>query len=103
MARPFFAAFDKRSLCLILECLPDGKFRALGSGCFFMKRDIVLTAKHVLSDVLAERRPFFITNGSADGKLFQARPMEAFQHPEIDLTLVRVATDGLQIDHPLFP
>jgi len=99
----FFAAIDRRSLALFIEKLPDGSNRALGGGCFFMRRDIILTAKHVLVDAVEQQKPLFVANGSDDGKLFGARPLHFYSHPEIDLALVQVSTDGLQIDHPLYP
>jgi len=98
-----FCSFDKHSVCVFVEKLSDGSNHALGSGCFFMKRDIVLTAKHVLEEAVENKKPVFIANGSENGKLFGARPLRFYPHPEIDLALVQVSTEGLKIDHPFYP
>ena len=99
----FFAQLDNRSLCLFVEKLPHGSNRALGGGCFFMRRDLILTAKHVVEDAVAQQRPIFVANGSENGKLLAARPRHLYAHPEIDIALVQVSTDDLHIDHPLYP
>jgi S1-C subfamily serine protease len=94
---------DSHALALFIEVLPNGGRRALGSGCFFMRRDLILTAKHVLEEVVEQQRPIYVANGSDNGKLFGARPLSFFSHQDIDLGLVRVSTEGLQLDHPLYP
>lgn len=99
----FYAELDNRSLCVFVEMSDDGPGKPFGTGCFFMKRDLVLTAKHVLEDVVREQRPFFIANGSEGGRLIGATPKLVFSHTDVDLSLVRVSPDGLQITNPLFP
>lgn len=98
-----FAEIDDRSLCIFVEKLPDGRNHALGTGCFFIRRDLVLTARHVLDKVVQERSNVFIANGSNQEKLFGARPKLFFPHPKVDLALVKVSEEDLHIDRPLFP
>ena len=43
------AEIDHGSLCVFVEKLADGSNFALRTDCFFMRRDLVLTAKHVRS------------------------------------------------------
>jgi len=94
---------DTRALALFIEVLPDGRRRALGGGCFFIHRDLIITAKHVLEEVVTERRKIYVANGSIDGKLLGAKPLSFFAHPDIDLGLVRISTEDLHLEHPLFP
>jgi Trypsin-like serine proteases, typically periplasmic, contain C-terminal PDZ domain len=68
-----------------------------------MRRDLVLTAKHVLDEAVEEERPIFLVNGSDEGRLTCASLRKLYSHPEIDLALVQVALEDLRIDHPLFP
>lgn len=97
------AKIDKRSLCIFVERLADGSNRALGTGCFFIHRHLVLTAKHVLENVVREQRQIFIANDSNQGRLSGARPELFFPHPTIDLALVKVSEQDLNIEHPLYP
>jgi S1-C subfamily serine protease len=98
----FYAELDRRSLCVFLEILKDGSSKPFGTGCVFMKRDLVLTARHVLEGI-DEQRPIFIANGSEGGRLIGANPKLVFSHPDVDLALVRVSLEELQINYPLFP
>lgn len=97
------AEIDNRSLCIFIERLADGSNKALGTGCFFMHRDLVLTAKHVLEKAVHERRQLFIANGSDQGNLFGARPELFLPHPTIDLALVKVSEQYLNVERPLYP
>jgi len=98
-----FAQLDKFSLCLVVELIPGGGQHALGSGCFFMRRDIVLTARHVVLEAFERGKQMEIVYGSDEGRLCATAPQGFFFHPEIDIALVRVSLDGLKVQHPFFP
>jgi hypothetical protein len=48
-----------------------------------MRRDLVLTAKHVLDEAVEEERPIFLVNGSDEGRLTWASLRKLYSHPEI--------------------
>lgn len=81
----FRAAIDDRAICLFMEKLPNGTNRALGGGFFFMKPNIVLTARHVVEGVVESQRPVFLVNGSERGRLTGARLLHFCPHENIDL------------------
>jgi len=93
---------DHRSLCVFCQIDDDGSHRAFGSGFFFMKSNLVVTARHVIDDVITSRRPTYIMNGPGRG----AKPINRWAHPDpgIDLALVQCDDEDLNAPHvPLFP
>ena len=103
MKSDFTATIDDRSICLFVEKRPDGTNHALGGGCFFVKPNLVLTAKHVLEGVVEDKRPVFLVNGSAGGRLTGARPLRFFPHATVDLALVEVSNESERPVRPLYP
>ena len=99
----FRAAIDDRAICLFVEKLQNGTNHALGGGCFFMKPNIVLTARHVLEGVVERQRPVFLVNGREHGRLTGARPLHFYPHENIDLALVEVSNESERPVRPLFP
>lgn len=81
-----------------------GSSRPIGTGSFFLRRDVVLTAKHVVEESNHEQHPLSIRVISNDGKKIGAKPVEYWSHPHIDIALVRVeAEEGQLPDQPLYP
>lgn len=101
--RTTFAEIDRRALCIFVQKMADGSNRAFGSGCFFIRRDIILTAKHVVQDCGHEQSPICVVCGSEEGRLKGARPIEYWSHAEIDIGLVRVEANDDLPTQPLFP
>ena len=82
--------------------LADGSNHALETGCFFVRRDLVLTAKHVLEEVVKDQRKVFIANGSVQGRLLGAAAPGWFTPSPRRLALVKVSGDGLHVERPLY-
>jgi hypothetical protein len=91
---------DQRAICVFCQIDDGGTHRAFGTGFFFMKNNLIATAKHVVEDVVASQRPTYVMNGKGKG----AKPEECWNHPYVDLALVKCASKDLNApDVPLFP
>lgn len=99
----FSATIDNRAICLFVESKADGENHALGGGCFFIKPNLVLTAKHVLEGVVEDQRRVFLVNGATGGRLTGARPLRFFPHATVDLALVEVSNESERPVRPLYP
>jgi hypothetical protein len=91
-----------RSICAFCQVDDAGTHRAFGSGFFFMQPNLVATARHVVEDVMASRRPTYIMNGTGS----RARVAQAWfpTDPGIDLALIRCDGPDLRAPHtPLYP
>ena len=77
------------SLCLLHRIEQDGSSRVLGSGFFFMDKDVVATAKHIMEEVENARSPFFLRiQPVGSNQLFKA--VECCYHAEQDLAFVKL-------------
>jgi S1-C subfamily serine protease len=103
MATNLWASIDKNALCVFVDAQDEANLRPFGTGFFFMRRDLILTAKHVVDTFFDEPVRIGITNGSTDGKSLGLNPIALLRLSSFDLALVQVSTDGLQMDVPLFP
>lgn len=97
---------DARVFCTLFS-LADCEWSAIGSGCVFMRRNLVLTAKHVVEDRPSLDSPIRVANGLKDGvELVSVNVTEYWCHPDIDIALLKLTdhgTDRLKVSHPLFP
>jgi|GEM_PF-2904006 len=106
MGKNLSIAVDARVFCTLFSH-SDRVWSAVGSGCIFMRRDLVLTAKHVVEDRPFSDSPMRAVNGSKDGdELISADVTAYWCHPDIDIALLKLTHEGsirLGGHRPLFP
>ena len=85
------------------RAVPRGKAETVGSGFFFMRRDIVVTAKHVITDRIDPNAPFQILQPRFDGTREGIRAIDWCPLDEVDAAMIRVDKTYVRISHPLFP
>ncbi len=106
MGNTFSITVDARVFCTLFSHSDRG-WSAIGSGCIFMRRDLVLTAKHVVEDRPSSDSPMRAANGSKDGSEIISADVEAYWcHPDIDIALLKLTPEGasqLGGSRPLYP
>jgi len=93
---------NSHALCTI-DSVRAGKQWRMGTGFVFLRRDWVVTSKHVIWDEenLSFREPIYLI--STDPKIQEKRiePKNYFFHPHIDLAIVETKNDMCKL--PFFP
>lgn len=106
MSRNLSFSVDARTLCVLFS-RSDSEWSAIGSGCIFMRRDLVLTAKHVVTDRPVADSPMRVANGLKIGNELALADVSAYWcHPDIDIALLKLSAPGavyLDVSHPLYP
>lgn len=88
---------DPNSICIFYRVYEDGTRKPFGTGFFFMDRDLVATAKHIMEDHANARTPYaLLVRPSQSPEGYFAT--ECVYHIEQDLALVR-----LEQSHPVVP
>jgi len=107
MSRGLEFSVNPNVFCLIFSENENDQFVPIGSGCFFMKHNLVLTAKHVVEDRKSPNSNLKIANGLKSGnQLLNVDVTDCWSHPDIDISLLHIQDDQvgqLEVTHPLFP
>lgn len=103
MSNTLSVEMDPGAVCAFIETSANGEPRPFGSGFFFMRNDIVVTAKHVLTNRVDPNAPFRIVQKRYDGTREDIMPIGSCILDEVDAALVRVDKTHVRVKHPLFP
>lgn len=104
MSEFFTAAIDPKSICLFFERKSNTQDHAYGTGCFFMRSDLVLTAKHIIEEAIKMNKELFLE--SLDNRSIKPQKIDfekTIMHPKRDLALIKLDASSLPEIHPFFP
>lgn len=101
---------DESALCRIAQVpvqhvIGQPPYRPLASGFYFLRSDLVVTAKHVYTECRKSAGPLFVMNSHSCGDGSHLAIIEtAWAHPHFDLALLRISLEHSPPDvRPLFP